>query len=348
MSRNLINVLNDVGKATNICTTPDGTKVLVLPYGGRVLGVYAPDNDENFYWTNPALDSTQTAKMFYDSNEWHNSGGDRTWLAPEVDVFFPKFPNTDMSTYFQPRQMDPGNYRIEASGSGFRMENDLEIVLSRSKQRAALRISKALSPAPNPLRHEDGVPEVEYAGYTQTTSLEVRNAGENEACVGLWNLVQMPHGGDLLVSTYVKTEPRIYFGSVTSEDLIASEHLLRYKMRAVGEHKIGVRAVAVTGRVGYLYPAGSKGALIIRNFAVNPSGEYIDVPWGDTRDVGYAAQACNVNSALGSFSELEYHIPAIGHGTSRSACDDIAQVWAFRGSLDAVRSIAGRLLSDQV
>ena len=89
--------------------------------------------------------------------------------------------------------------------------------------------------------------------------------------------------------------------------------------------------MAVTGRVGYRYPArDGRWALVIRNFVVNPSGTYVDVPWDDPADLGYAFQACNVNSSLGSFSELEYHVPAIGPATGVLGSEDTSQVWAFR------------------
>jgi len=61
-------------------------------------------------------------------------------------------------------------------------------------------------------------------------------------------------------------------------------------MRAVGEHKLGFRAVDLTGRVGYMYPAGDQAALVVRNFAVNPSGEYVDVPWTEEANLGFAGQ----------------------------------------------------------
>ncbi|MCX7428659.1 MAG: hypothetical protein NTW96_23915 [Planctomycetia bacterium] len=123
------------------------------------------------------------------------------------------------------------------------------------------------------------------------------------------------------------------------------DHLLRYRMRATGEHKIDIRAVAITGRIGYLHETSEgRWALIVRNFFVDPSGEYVDVPWGDPDDLGYAAQACNVNSALGHFSELEYHVPAIGGDTGRRRCDDATQVWAFRGSERRMRAVAAMLL----
>lgn len=345
----LIEVLTSVGKAPRVIMQPDGTTVLLLPYGGRVLGIYAPGSEENFYWTHPALASQATAQAFYGSKDWHNSGGDRTWLAPEVDIFLPKFPNTE--TYFQPRALDPGNYAVEESQAGVQLVNSLSLRLSRSGKEVALRIAKSVGPAPNPLRYEKNLnlQGLSYAGYTQFTTLETRDASAKDVPeVGLWNLVQMPHGGELLIPTYSKAAPKIWFGHIAPEDLIAGDHLVRYKMRARGEHKLGVRAVATTGRVGYLYGDGEHCTLIVRNFVVNPSGEYVDAPWKDTEDLGYSTQACNVNSALGSFSELEYHIPAIGGTTGRTRCDDAAQVWAFRGPADAVKTAARCLLSPEV
>jgi hypothetical protein len=71
---------------------------------------------------------------------------------------------------------------------------------------------------------------------------------------------------------------------------------------------------------------------VIRNFTVNPSGEYVDVPWDDPTRLGFAVQACSVNTPAAQFAELEYHTPAIGGDTGRRACEDVSQVWAFRGS----------------
>ena len=86
--------------------------------------------------------------------------------------------------------------------------------------------------------------------------------------------------------------------------------------------QIGLRAVSTANRIGYVSHFGDKWALIIRNFVINPSGEYVDVPWTETDCFGWAVQACNVKSQLGVFSELEYHIPAIGHRRERHEMDD--------------------------
>jgi hypothetical protein len=109
-----------------------------------------------------------------------------------------------------------------------------------------------------------------------------------------------------------------------------------------------VRAAATTGRVGYLYPSGNKSSLIIRNFVVNPSGEYADVPWTEPNDRGYSTQACSVNSKWGKFSELEYHVPGIGGETKLGYIEDESQLWAFRGAKEKIRAIAHQLLSAEI
>src|SRR5690348_2487272 len=122
-SLNLVKILNEVGKPTRVFKTSDGTSVLVLPYGGRVLGLFAAKSDQNFYWTNTALNDVESARAFYAGDQWKNSGGDRTWLAPEVDLFFPKFPQRE--PYFQQRSLDPGQYKVVETKTGFQLVNDL-------------------------------------------------------------------------------------------------------------------------------------------------------------------------------------------------------------------------------
>jgi hypothetical protein len=353
MLQQLIATLKAVGKSPEVFRTEDGTRLLILPYGGRILGVFAPDSEENFLWTNSALNTVESALAYYASDDWQNSGGDRTWLAPEVDFFFPKFPNIDIAGYWQPRSLDPGNYELTKTGHGIKLTNRLNIEGFRSRKRVDLEITKSVAAAPNPLRYDDVIKSgaVEYAGHTLQTSLKIVDANPNDSpLVGLWSLTQMPHQGELFVPTYSKTELRIYFGLVDTppDELTISDRLVRFKMRAAGEHKIGVRAAVTTGRIGYIYPTGDKHALIVRNFFVNPSGEYADVPWTEPDDRGYSTQACSVNSRWGMFSEMEYHVPAIGGDTGLRHIEDRSQLWAFRGSKEHIEKIARYLLSKEI
>ena len=340
----LVQTLEAVGKATETWLSPDGSRVLVLPYGGRVLGLFTPQDDENLFWTHAALEQVDTAQSFYQGEQWHNSGGERTWLGPEVDFFFPEYPN--LTRYFQQRELDPGAYTVSREGGELAWKTQATLVPSRTKQPVQIEIAKSLAPANNPFRHDhpEKWADLRFAGYTLRTSL--RLTGESSPpYIGLWSLTQMPHGGEMLVPTYFQSEPKIYMGDITGDDLQAGQRLIRYTMRAAGEHKIGVRALALTGRAGYLKSSGEEAFLIVRNFLVNPSGEYADVPWLETDDFGYCMQACNVNSYLGEFSELEYHVPAIGTKTGQSVSHDESQLWAFRGPTSVIRAAAQRLLS---
>jgi hypothetical protein len=353
MLQDLIGTLKAVGKPTELYQTEDGTRLLILPYGGRILGVFSSGSDENFLWTNSALNGVESARAYYASDDWQNSGGDRTWLAPEVDFFFPKFPNIDISGYWQPRSLDPGNYALAKTGRGVSLTNLLTVEGFRSKKQAELEITKSVTSALNPLRYEDAGHKnaVEYAGHTLITSLRVLNHNPSDSpLVGLWSLTQMPHQGELFIPTYSRCAPRIYFGleNTPADELVVTDRMVRFKMRAAGEHKIGLHAVATTGRIGYVYAAGGNHVLIIRNFFVNPSGEYADIPWTEPEDRGYSTQACSVNSRWGMFSEMEYHVPAIGGDTGRDHIEDRSQLWAFRGSQEDIGKIARSLLSNEI
>ena len=352
----LLSLLQASGHQPLVITSVAGASLLVLPHGGRVLGLFSERSGINFLWTNPALADAASAKAYLSSDDWHNSGGDRTWLAPEIDFFFPHFP--DLTTYFQPRDLDPGNYRVldQEFGSDAHptcaIRNELELELKRSCQRYDLRITKNVGTVSNPITdsgiHDSNDP-LEFAGYRMHTSLEILKPdslinGDSQSCIGIWNLLQLPHGGEMLIPTYCRSEPTTFFGEIPSNDLRVKDRLIRYAMRAIGEQKISVRAFASTGRAGYMFRQGEEFCLVVRNFGIDPSGKYVDV-WG-TRldDSGYAFQACNINGKLGSFSELEYHAPAIGGNTGHRRSDDVSVVWAFRGSEQAIQRAANLLL----
>ena len=328
---------------------PDGSRLLLLPHGARVLGLYSPTDNQNFFWTNPALETAKTARAFFESAGWHNSGGDRTWVSPEIDIFFPNFPRLHL--YQVPPQLDPGKYE-PAGRDPMGLSGICELSLGRSRQRIRVKILKSWGSAPNPLRYEaiwKSLKSVQYAGYTQKTTLSfLRGSARQPAPGGIWNLLQLPPGGNFLAPTITKTQPTIYFGKIPRGDLGTRQQAVRYTMRAQGIQKIGIPASAATGRAGYLYQQGGTWALVVRNFFVDPSGEYVDVPWGRDGQVGSlgtAIQACNVNCDLGRFAELEYHVPAVGGNTGAACREDVSQVWAFRGPRKSIETIARHLVS---
>lgn len=344
MLERLLEAIRGAGEEAHELSLGEGTIVL-LPHGGRILGLFPPGGGENFFWTHPALREAATARGLFASEGWHNPGGDRTWLAPEVDFFFPDYPTLDR--YVQPRGLDAERYAVAIRGTGATLTTAVRATLSRPRVEVEVEIRKEVAEAPSPLRHErefTDLRDVEYAGYRLRAAAQfVGGERSGRARVGAWNLLQLPHGGEMVLPTFGRAEPRIYFGEISPGDLSVSEGFVVWRMRAPGEHKVGVRALSCAGRAGYLYRSGERWNLVVRNFRVDPSGEYVDVPPADPDDLGYAFQACSIDSALGAFSELEHHAPAAS-AASGGVSEDVSELWAFRGPLEAVRRIASRLL----
>ncbi len=342
MNRNEISETLSAASATFDLLRLDESEILILPFGGRVLGLFASGAGNNFFWVNSSFGSPDSARVLLADPEWCNSGGDRTWLAPEIDVFFPQFP--DLSVYRVPFELDPGHYEIIHENSKYTLRNEFQIRLSRSGRTGSGRIIKTWAAAPNPLRYESLDLEVEFAGYTQRTDLTV---DEGVKSAGIWNLLQLPPGGTALVPVYSHIQPHIYVGTVESGELHTSGSLIRYSSNRIGIKKLGIPSAFSTGRLGYIHKTDKAFELIIRNFFSVPSGEYIDVPWTDSGETGlpkYGTQICFVKSRLGDYVELEYHTPRFMD--MPLSCEDVSQVWAYRGSAEAIRKVASQLLAN--
>ena len=340
-------VLREAGKACEALTTADGSRLLLLPYGARVLGLYAADSPENFFWTNPAFERAETARALFAGDGWHNTGGDRTWIAPELDVFF-----TDAAHkhYWQPRQLDMSAYEFDRTGGGCRFTREMALALARSGRQVRVRLTKWFGPAAHPLRRErdmaDAATAVQFAGYTQRVALQsLDEPFQSDALLGIWNLIQLPEGGEMVAPTYWRAAPQTCFGNVPADHLAVEEHVVRFNTDLRGSHKVAIKAAVSCGRIGYFFGRGAERSLVIRNFFLNPSGEYVDVQPHDTEDFGYAVQLCRIDeAAFGSFCELEYHAPALGALPDPARSEDVSQVWAFRGPRDAIDAIAQKLL----
>jgi hypothetical protein len=343
----LFRVIKDSGKALELVAMPDGSRLALLPYGARVLGLFAPKDDDNFYWTNPVLDKVETARKMFAAESWHNTGGDRTWIAPEIDTFFT---DATYSKFWQPRQLDMSDYAVECIGGGCRMSREMTLHLVRPNSDVRFRLSKWFGPAANPLRRERDMAEVassvRYAGYSQRVSLQLLDGPVDfRSAVGIWNLMQLPPGGEMLVPLYSRAALQKCFGNVPDDHIKIDDHLLRIDADFPGSHKIAVKAASICGRTGYVYHSGEEWSLLMRNFFVNPSAEYVDTQRHDPEDFGYAFQMCRVDEIdFGSFCEMEYHAPAVGSLPDPTYSEDNSHVWAFRGGKSAIACIAKKLL----
>ncbi len=258
------------GKAVELFAMPDGTRLLLLPYGARLVGLYAADNDESFYWNNPLLEHAESARTLFAGSGWHNTGGDRTWIAPELDTFFP---DADSKQYWQPRQLDMSDYAVERTGGGIQLSRPMALHLARANRDVRLRLTKWFGPAANPLRYERDMAAVaafvQYAGYTQRVAVHcLDEAAQPPPAVGIWNLLQLPAGGEMLVPLYSRTVPQKCFGDVPADRVTIEDHLLRVRADFAGSHKIAVKGRRALRPDGLRLPSGrglvARGAELLR------------------------------------------------------------------------------------
>jgi len=84
------------------------------------------------------------------------------------------------------------------------MTRTMTLGFARAQRSVKLRLSKCIGTAMNPLRYERDVTRllagVEYAGYTQRTRVKLLGAAARSPLpVGIWNLIQLPHGGEMMI-----------------------------------------------------------------------------------------------------------------------------------------------------
>lgn len=332
------------GKPAVTLDAPDGGRLVVLPFGGRVLALYPPGSDENFFWTNPALGSDEAAAAYFRREGWSNPGGDRTWLAPERELFLGDEARP-WETYAVQRALDPGRWTLtSASASEVGLAQATCLRLHRSARDVEVRMGKRFRFTANPLPQSGLL----YAGYSQVTTLEIGATADAPARLGIWNLLQLPSPGTMLIPVCGPTKPQKVFGAFSEGELATAGRSVRWRMASPGpDTKLSLKAGALTGRAGYLRCDENAGtaSLVVREFTVVPAGDYVDALWEPPHEAGWAFQACCVRNGAEQFNELEYHVPAAGPAGGRALSTDESRVWAFRGSFrdisEAIRLLLG-------
>lgn len=341
----LIDNLKQTGKVPVPMAFPDGSRLLVLPESGRMLGLFMPGTDENVLWTNPALATAESATAYFTRSGWPNVGGDRTWLAPEIELFIGD-PERPSETYAVPPVLDPGHWTLtSATAAGVNLSHTTRVRLHRAKREIGVRVSKTFGPAANPLQDPS---RLHYAGYTQCTTIELELGEDSAIRLGIWNLLQLPGPGVMLIPTRGVARPQRVFGTLQPGELTVEPRLVRWSMTAPGEDaKMAIKAQPLTGRVGYLrhaIPGTEHWDLVVREFAVDPAGDYVDALWEPPYETGWCFQACCIRAGAERFNELEYHAPAAAAVAGRNVRSDESRVWAFRGPATAIAEAGEALL----
>jgi hypothetical protein len=331
----------------------NGSSVLVLPYGARILGLF-PDGASNLLWTNPQLAHAKTAAAFFNTAGWRNTGGGRTWISPERDIHVVDLEDP-WNSYRVTESIDPGSFSVVRTDEKVQLDTAGVATHHRTGQQCRVHLEKIVRLVPNPLRYGPGtrdlLKDVAYAGYEQITSLTYSEDHVNSAPqLSLFDAVNLPATGKIFIPTVKRVQPTDFFETTGPSHLTSASCGLSFLFDGLERHKIAIRVSDVLGgRAGYLREI-SKGefSLLVRNFFVEPSADYVDTPWNDPEDRGYVLDCYNDGGINGLYGELEYHSPAMGPGSGRSQCVDRAQLWGFQGQREKILNIMGQLLGEGI
>ncbi|MEW6252550.1 MAG: DUF6786 family protein [Planctomycetota bacterium] len=317
--------------------------ILLTVHGARVLGAFLDGIADNLLWTNAALAGPDQAREFVMSGGW-NLGGDRCWLAPELELHFldPDHPTHD--NYAVPPGIDPGQYTIEHEGeSGIALASNGRAHNLVSERPFTFLVRHVIQLCPPPL---DPGP-LSYVGYEISAALRVTSADRPEAEYGLWHLLQVPAGGAAHVPVRRAAELVDYFQTDVARHCTADEHGVRFPITGRQKQKLGLRGADVWGLIGYYRPlAGGLATLIVRQAAVFAGAVYADYPAHARGRRDIALQFYNDDPTPAgepSFGELEYHTPA-ARRENFFHVRDVSRTWCFGGPAEQVRSVAQYLL----
>lgn len=306
-------------------------RALVLPFGGRVLGLY-PRPEVNAFWVNPALGAADSARELLGDPGWINLGGERTWISPEVDTHIDD-PSRALDTYEVPRSVDPAAYAVtEQDAHGVSLETRMRVLFRRTRSRVDLKLTKTVSllDAP-PVELPDGV---DWTGYALRVRLEA-DALPDGVRPAPWHLIQVPGGGRIVLPVQPRAQPRVIFGD---PDYALENHTITAGVPTATAFKLSLRAEHCTGRLLYTRFEAPTPTLVVRTHQVSAADRYSEVPYDDLDDTGYVEQIFVDDDTYGGFGELEFHSPALGRAGA-TAEEDESRVWAFAGPVDRLRPI---------
>lgn len=318
-----------------------GGTIVVLERGGRIIGAYPGEEDENMLWVDPDIGVERPT--------W-NSGGERVWLSPEVDYFMTELESPGFGFTVQ-EGLDPGGYTLEGS-SPFRAALTWtqvgDVRSFRAEEQFRFRLSKSCRLIDNPLVAaglQDGGGAYNYMGYETETVLKALDK-DFRSDAALWTLMQVPSGGVALVPTIGKAVPVDFFAADESSAVRIMPGGLRFRLYAEDPpRKLSIRSIQATGRIGYFRMVGQdRASLLVRQFSVYPSESYVDVPPDRLSDRGHCVQCYNDGGRLGGFGELEYHTPVLRRLGTSSQTVDVSQVWCYSGHPGAMRELCALLL----
>lgn len=345
-----IDSLEANGLAYGILSLQDGAQALISAYTGHVLGPFIGPGGESLLWTSPAMADADALGELAAVRDW-NIGGDRIWIAPEIQYFV-----GDRTRYREtlavPQQMDPGAYALAQAGEdAWTLTQEVTMEAHNLNTGAkTLQVERLLRPTPDPLRNLSRYAEladgVRYAGYEQFVTLT--DVEPNTILSESWSLAQVNPGGRLWIPCTVEAEITDYYAPIDDEHLQRVPGFLCLLISGHTQYKVGLQAAQVFGRMAYANTLDDGRAyLVVRGFHNNPSAPYLEEPPDVPGRSGHAMHVYNDDGGLGGFGELECGGQAIGGAIGHSAWTDRYLLWFYVGAPARIDAIFAALIGEK-
>jgi hypothetical protein len=322
----------------------DGMKIILSQSGGRILGPFDGDDGESILWMNEAFKKKNKFREFLSSDQW-NLGGDRVWIAPELQ-FNVRDRQDFFGSYIVPRQVDPGNYTIKKVSDQkcvLAQDMTLDVYGGDKKRTKELSVERIVNSSEDPLRelddHKELLKDVRYCGYEHR--IKLREKSSDGTYSEAWDLAQVNPGGALYIPTFSTPRYSDYYQPLGDEYQEMHSGYAKLKIDGVRQFKVGFKAIQVQGRLGYHKSCeDGRDYLLIWQFFSNPSATYTKEPADKPGCKGHSLHIYNDDNTFGGFAEVECSGQALGGNTGMSESDDQMLTWLYIGAPDRIATIA--------
>ena len=341
--KDIVNRLEEHHMAYDIVTLENGFQIIVTEYGGRIFGPFDKDGI-SVLWVNEVFSDCSKFNDFMEKEEW-NLGGDRLWIAPELE-FFCTEPSKFDETYTVQRNMDPGYYRIEMMDEGVCLQNEAEVEILGDGNTKMYSCERRISSAKNPLEYVSSIDKdkVKYCGYVQDILLKDKKKNQ-KMYLEPWILTQINPGGKVIVP-YLGTFDFVdYYEPVDETCQKIFDGYAELNITGKRKYKTAYRSANTFGRMGYVNRTpGGDWYLMIRNYYNDPSIPYCSEPWKNLGDKGCSMYFYNDDGSTGGFAEFENSCATIGMDANRDCSYSTTSLWFFMGEKEELEKIIKVLL----
>ncbi|MHA1556753.1 MAG: DUF6786 family protein [Candidatus Heimdallarchaeota archaeon] len=278
----------------------DFARLLIIPNGGRVLGVSL--GLENLLWVHP------NPQQCIRNDDW-NLGGIRTWISPERDYFY-KNPK-EFDQWFCPIGIDPAYFKIVSKDkTSIKMISDIEVKNNTSEEILKGILTKRIE-----LISTNETDNNLSAKIRIHSLLQIHNS---HTPVALWSILQVPTNDSKgsKVHLPINVANAIpYFEPIPEEYFVYNEKSIDFILDGAMELKMGIPPEDFPNQTqlefSYSYNVNGKKASITVNTNTNASNqeECLDVAKYSPNGLKGVIQFYNsdVSKSGLKYGELEIH-----------------------------------------